>query len=1482
MPTVPQGADFDRVHDVEYETEWLAAAKSEIFDGQRFGQSEMLDQPVCFLYVVCSSESNPLRRLEQMIQNGDMAPSFTRQYNCSIPRFYVLLHDAASTEAGSSEAEVEALFQKMRRLYAVGDSQQTRTFLVRINSRPEDAAAAAAAEGKSPDEIAAELRRHRHKVTDLWNFLGNNAPSDAGGARASHDGLDGDGLEIGSAQSAVGERGALLSEEDVRGLRNFPVEFTQNGLFPALEQFVAELNAGIDKEKKGIKNAWRSWWKKPKAEAVQVGQLQYAHSDIVSRVRTLADLSFIFRDYETAHTMYRMVKEDTKLDKAWNHYAGAVEMVALSLFMLMRTGDAVVREIRERMETAAKYYKIGKASRTAQDQGVGTRYSTRATLLYVGILRSLGTQFGGLAADQCIKAAANEEGLAQAVLYDVAARCFHHASQHMWRKSVTYLLAAGHVYTARHQRHQAIHCYDIAKQLTAGQGWEEIDAHLDFSLGLHLNAIGSHENSIQLFCNLLACGSVPVDRQTRYLQECTTIVQAYAESTPMYEISNLTLPVYDDSSIRVFRPQNAAGAAAVFVVRTARTSSTASSPAVLANARSQIMPLEIDLLPEDEVDAGSGYVDATPSSSQWETLADAMDDELKFLVDEEFDWRKTRFKFAGAGPLNTPRVPEHFTGEPVFLRLKVHNPLDSPVTAEDVTLYGGYARADISPGPSPSHASRPRLGSGVSSRDAALEGDFLEEGFVAEVKSVTLEARSSAWITLWIRPERVGTLHVKGVRWRLQGNPRKVLIRGRREFSLQGKLKQDTRANRAARRRIADLRCQMTVRDQQPWLGVSMPDKPTSVPRGAVVAIPIFLINKGSAAMHQEVLALAESSGILFSRESPDLVDEAAAALSEEVGGPQLIPATGVSGRMFTLTADQPLAQNTDAHFTLWLRATQAGPQRTFRILFRYRAADSGSGSAAEISKNVWRTLEFSFTLDVVTSVSCKASVRAEMTPSPSANATVGNCTGKASVDAPPSYLLNLLTTNRGAERVVVDSLHFVSRSWDCAHLHQFSAELTDQARRNRVAIAPGTESVFHVRLLPREVVDSLSNSQREESKESDGEKPRMIRATAVDVYDRALDEEASAGVSVATLPASNVDGASADSMPALYRRLLLQENAVLYVKRHQKLRAAWQPVWGPPPPPPPVPHVSSASLFHEGEEAGEELHLVALWHTEPAANDEGEKDVRVSPAKSASGSGATKAAHVPRRGMTSLLRIPVRFRMAKTAFQCPLNMGLAYNSHMTLPVDKAGRVGGVVVPVVLRVSNTALPGSPTLHLVVQANNRTADVTDVVLPKTLNTRELAEDQSETKASPEELEREPNQAELGTLYTNSRVFYWVGVTTKKLTLAAGECVSIPFTAFFQQAGTFNLNCFQFVLQPWEGISPEAAKNNVFCFPYQYPITLLPQATTGALDLAETTTTLDSVLGHHVAGPSSNDGLVASDDAVGAVEILLESDEDEDEE
>jgi hypothetical protein len=74
-PAVPGEDVFSAAQDVEYETQWLEAAKSEIFNGQRFGQAEMLDQPCCFVYVVSSSEPNPLKSLEDMTTVSEFAGS---------------------------------------------------------------------------------------------------------------------------------------------------------------------------------------------------------------------------------------------------------------------------------------------------------------------------------------------------------------------------------------------------------------------------------------------------------------------------------------------------------------------------------------------------------------------------------------------------------------------------------------------------------------------------------------------------------------------------------------------------------------------------------------------------------------------------------------------------------------------------------------------------------------------------------------------------------------------------------------------------------------------------------------------------------------------------------------------------------------------------------------------------------------------------------------------------------------------------------------------------------------------------------------------------------------------------------------------------------------------------------------------------------------------------------------------------------------
>ena len=103
----------------------------------------------------------------------------------------------------------------------------------------------------------------------------------------------------------------------------------------------------------GVKNVIKSWWRKPKEEEQRTGDLRYRYDAIESQIRLLGDSAFMLqvrsicetehskaiildlgeKDYEVALSMYRMVKEDYRADKAYVHFAAANEMVALCLFM---------------------------------------------------------------------------------------------------------------------------------------------------------------------------------------------------------------------------------------------------------------------------------------------------------------------------------------------------------------------------------------------------------------------------------------------------------------------------------------------------------------------------------------------------------------------------------------------------------------------------------------------------------------------------------------------------------------------------------------------------------------------------------------------------------------------------------------------------------------------------------------------------------------------------------------------------------------------------------------------------------------------------------------------------------------------------------------------------------------------------------------------------------------------------------------------
>lgn len=84
---------------------------------------------------------------------------------------------------------------------------------------------------------------------------------------------------------------------------------------------MAALHAHVSEKRKGIKNALKSWWRKPKEAAhspaptgsSSVEMVPYPLTTIEAQIRLLGDFCFLVRDWEMASSMMRLVKEDFKV-----------------------------------------------------------------------------------------------------------------------------------------------------------------------------------------------------------------------------------------------------------------------------------------------------------------------------------------------------------------------------------------------------------------------------------------------------------------------------------------------------------------------------------------------------------------------------------------------------------------------------------------------------------------------------------------------------------------------------------------------------------------------------------------------------------------------------------------------------------------------------------------------------------------------------------------------------------------------------------------------------------------------------------------------------------------------------------------------------------------------------------------------------------------------------------------------------------------
>ena len=169
-------------------------------------------------------------------------------------------------------------------------------------------------------------------------------------------------VQDGNASSEIwgdASRGACLSPNDRLVLKRYLATMITSSLLPALERRISDLNFIVTDRKKGVKNVFKSLWRKPKEEGSTTpssqpkpqqvvetspnidgskSNIKYRCDSIESQVRLLADTLFLVRDWDAALGMYRLIKEDYKADKAMLEYGSVSEMMGLATYMMDPVG----------------------------------------------------------------------------------------------------------------------------------------------------------------------------------------------------------------------------------------------------------------------------------------------------------------------------------------------------------------------------------------------------------------------------------------------------------------------------------------------------------------------------------------------------------------------------------------------------------------------------------------------------------------------------------------------------------------------------------------------------------------------------------------------------------------------------------------------------------------------------------------------------------------------------------------------------------------------------------------------------------------------------------------------------------------------------------------------------------------------------------------------------------------------------------------
>ncbi|CAG5114906.1 unnamed protein product [Candidula unifasciata] len=701
--------------------------------------------------------------------------------------------------------------------------------------------------GSSGITSSSSCDQFSHPLASPTTPPSRNTPSPDSDPTAAASGYPGESRRPSSGRYRSTDRnqnkphGMCLTPSDLDRLRIFMHEFVVRALIPWAERQMKHLNEQLI-SRKGIHrsffSATKKWFGTKPSGPVPASQnttVVYTRDAPELQLRRLADLAFLFQMYDFAYNTYHTVKKDFNNDQAWLHFAGALEMASLAVFLL---GPQSQKQYPHHyMETAISTYLT--SCRNPQ-------YATRATLTSTEALKKRAMY--NEAAMQFLKMTSEDSDLTSALFLEQAAHCFLALKTPMVRKYSFHMILSGHRFNKAGQRKHSLRCYTQALQVYKGKNWSIAEDHIHFTVGKHALNLKQLESATAAFKHLLMKESKQsVSQQATYLREYIFVYkqllnQEERSSSTYGHLPELPLPVVDSNATKVLL--------------------SSSNRKYEGNGR--------------RIPASGMWFDSDADNQErWKSL------EEKLVQSSGRPFRVCPQLFTDA--TDNRSSPVGFVGEPITIELQVENPLHVMLVLSDISLLWTFVPSIQ--GPDPQQV--------ISNEVTTVVKNSLADEIIqtSVIKEVIVQGVQSERIHLTLTPRQPGHLRVVGLAYNLgtssitqsaslqEGDKPAVnqpkfslttsmMVRGKQKLEPQGPRLNATKEERTEKLYGPDRRLDLLIHEEMPSLEVVFCDFPENVLCGEVQCIEIEFTNVGKSSLKSLKVISTHPRFFTFGRDS--------------------------------------------------------------------------------------------------------------------------------------------------------------------------------------------------------------------------------------------------------------------------------------------------------------------------------------------------------------------------------------------------------------------------------------------------------------------------------------------------------------------------------------------------------------------------------------------------------------------------------------